>query len=266
LNPRAELARPGPEAVMIDGVSVRSGSRVTLRPRSTTDILMRAVAGRRAIVDAVMQDLNDEIKLTVTLEDDPARALGKGRSLGHRFFFAPDELEPAHAPPARLLVAGIGNVFMGDDGFGVEVVASMAGHAMPEGVDVVDFGIRGMDLAFALNDGYRAAILVDACPRGQPPGTLEVIEVELPDEGFVGFQAHGMDPVAVLQFARQFGPIPERVLVVACEPLSVGDPEGADVQPGLSAPVAAAIDTAVSLIDRLVDELRSTQDPEEVDP
>jgi hydrogenase maturation protease len=258
VNPRAEIERPGAEAVTIAGVSVRSGSRVILHPQSTTDLLMREVDGRRAIVEAVMEDLSGEIKLTVTLEDDPARTLGKGRGLGHRFFFAPNELEPVgpQAPP-RLLIAGIGNVFMADDAFGVEVVARLAQRAQPEGVDVVDFGIRGMDLAFALNDGYAAAILVDATPRGQPPGTIEVIEPELPAEAFAGFQPHGMDPVSVLQFARQFGPIPPRVLVVGCEPLSV------DVEPGLSEPVAGALGPAVSLIERLIGEL---QDPKEVDP
>jgi hydrogenase maturation protease len=255
VDARAEIERPGREAVSIAGVSVRAGSRVVLHPRPGTDILMRAVEGRRAIVDAVMEDLSGEVKLTVTLEDDPARMLGKGRGLGHRFFFAPDELEPLGGQaPRRVLVAGIGNVFMGDDAFGVEVVARLAGRRQRDGVDVVDFGIRGMDLAYTLNDGYAAAILVDASPRGQPPGTVEVIEPELPDDVFVGFQAHGMDPVSVLLFARQFGPIPERVLVVGCEPLSV------EVEPGLSAPVAAAVDPAVSAIERLIDELHDSKE------
>jgi hydrogenase maturation protease len=242
---------------MIGGIAVAPGSRVVLRPRTTeTDLLMRAVAGRRAIVDAVMEELDGDVKLTVTLEDDPARALGKARGLGHRFFFAPDELEPLGCTaPQRVLVAGIGNVFMGDDGFGVAVAARLAETGLPEGVDVVDFGIRGMDLAFALNDGYHAAILVDACPRGDEPGTVAVIEPELGDEALTGFQAHGMDPVSVLAFARQFGSVPERVLVVGCEPLSVGDVDGDEVHTELSGPVLAAVDTAVTLTERLAREL-----------
>jgi hydrogenase maturation protease len=217
---------------------------------------MRAVEGRRAIVEAVMQDLDGTVRLTVTLEEDPARALGKGRGLGHRFFFAPEELEPlTAAAPRRILVAGIGNVFMGDDAFGVEAAARLAARRLPEGVTVVDFGIRGMDLAYALNDGYDAAVLIDATPRGQPPGTLELIEPELPDDVFMGFQAHGMDPVSVLQFARQFGPVPKRVLILGCEPLSIGDPEGEEIQSELSPPVRAAIDAAIPLIERVLDDL-----------
>lgn len=261
LDGRAEISRPGPESVVVDGVDVRAGSRVLLRPRSTaTDILMRAVDGRRAIVESVVQDTDDQVQLTVTVEDDPARSLGKGRGLGHRFFLAPEEVEPlpesgASAPPRRILVAGIGNVFMGDDGFGVAVAQRLGECDLPEGVDVVDFGIRGMDLAYALNDGYHAAVLVDAAPRRQPPGTLEVIEPEIEPDVFAGFEAHGMDPVAVLQFAQQFGPLPERTLVVGCEPQTVGDPDGPDVLGELTPPVSAAVDAAVPLIRRLIDEL-----------
>lgn len=260
LEGSAEIERPGPESVTIAGVSVRPGSRVILRPRSTTDILMRAVDGRRAIVESIMEDLEDRLSLTVSLEDDPARSLGKGRGLGHRFFFSPDELEPLveagpAAPPRRVLVAGIGNMFMADDGFGVAVAQRLAACAFPEGVDVVDFGIRGMDLAYALNDGYHAAVLVDAMPRGQPPGTIEVLEPELERDLFVGFEAHGMDPVQVLHFARQFGPLPEVLRVVGCEPQTVGDAEDHDIVAELSAPVRAAVDAAIPLIESLVAEL-----------
>ena len=261
LDGRAEISRPGPDSVEIGGVTVRAGSRVRLRPRTTTtDVLMRAVDGKRGIVDAIMQDTDDELRLTVTLEDDPVRSLGKGRGLGHRFFFAADELEPlagagSEAPPRRILVAGIGNVFMGDDGFGVAVAERLAEEELPEGVDVADFGIRGMDLAYALNDGYHAADLVDAAPRGQPPGTIELIEPEIDPDVFVGFQAHGMDPVSVLQFAQQFGPLPERTLVVGCEPHTVGDPDGDEVLGELTPVVQAAVGEAVAMICTLLDEL-----------
>lgn len=278
---RAEIDRPGPDSIAIGGVAVAAGSRVVLRPRtSETDVLMRAVAGRRAIVDSVLQDTDGEIRLTVTLEDDPIRSLGKGRGLGHRFFFAPEELEPAAAagperPPRRVLVAGIGNTFLGDDGFGVAVVGALAGRAlagraptgrmptgrMPtgralaEGVDVVDFGIRGMDLAYALVDGYDAAVLVDVAPRGQPPGTLELIEPEIDPDLFVGLEAHRVDPVSALQFAQQFGPLPERTLIVACEPEKVLDPDRDELLDELSPPVARAVERAAGLVEELVAEL-----------
>src|SRR3712207_6645350 len=110
----------------------------------------------------------------------------------------------------RILVAGIGNIFLGDDGFGVEVVRRLAGRELPAGVDVQDFGIRGLDLMYALGDGYDAAVLVDAVPRGEPPGTLSVIEPE-PEADDVPLDAHGMDPAKVLALAQQLGDVPEKV-------------------------------------------------------
>lgn len=265
LDGRAEISRAGPDSVHVDGVRLTAGSRVVLRPRTTaTDVLMRAIDGRRAIVETVVQDTEDVISLTVTLEDDPARSLGKGRGLGHRFFVSPDEVQPLPtegpaAPPRRILVAGIGNVFMGDDGFGVAVARRLAERQLPEGVDVVDFGIRGMDLAYALGDRYDAAVLIDVAPRGQPPGTLEVIEPDVEPDLFVGFEAHGMDPVSVLQFARQFGPIPERTLIVGCEPETVLNPDGDELLDELSAAVTAAVEPAVTLVEELV---RGLADPQ----
>ncbi|MDQ4130958.1 MAG: hydrogenase maturation protease [Actinomycetota bacterium] len=260
-----ELSKPAPDAVTVAGVEVRTGSRVVLRPRSTRDILARHLDGRRAIVDTIMQDVDDDaVSLTVTLEDDPARDLGKGRQIGHRFFFATDEIDPlpdtgAAAPPQRILVAGIGNVFMGDDGFGVEVAARLAQRQLPEGVDVVDFGIRGMDLVYALGDGYDAALLVDASPRGQPPGTIEVIEPEPEAETELAVDAHGMDPVRVLTLARQLGPIPPRTLVIGCEPQAVLDPQATEeVVAELSPPVRAAVDEAAELVESLLEELGAT--------
>jgi hydrogenase maturation protease len=252
---RAELERAGPAEVVVGGVAVRAGSRVVLRPRSTADVLMRALDGRRAIVSSVEQDLEDRLHVAVTLEHDPARGLGKGAQLGHRFFFDPDELEPLARPPRRILVAGIGNVFLGDDGFGVAVAERLAGEVLPDGVEVADFGIRGMDLAYALADGYDAAILLDAVPRGQPPGTLELIEPELDGDEGAGFEAHGMDPLSVLRFARRFGALPARTLVLGCEPGAIVDPEAGEVDVGLSAAVAAAIEPAVALVRGVLESL-----------
>src|SRR5688572_8624037 len=110
-----ELERPAPDAVVVDGVELRRRSRVRLRPR----------AGRTAVIEGIDQDLEGNLQLAVTVEDDPGRDLGKRRQPGHRFFFSPEEVEPLAGEPAevspttRVLVAGIGNVFLGDDGFGV---------------------------------------------------------------------------------------------------------------------------------------------------
>jgi len=164
-------------------------------------------------------------------------------------------------PPAtRILVAGIGNVFMADDGFGVEVAARLGQRELPPGVDVVDFGIRGMDLVFALGEGYDAAVFIDAVPRGQPPGTLFLIEPEPSElEGAVTLDAHGMDPAKVLSLAGQLGPVPERILVVGCEPQvkMTGDEE--ELVGDLSPPVRAAVSDAADLVESLLAELMTTE-------
>ena len=152
---------------------------------------------------------------------------------------------------ARVLVACVGNIFLGDDAFGVEVARRLAGVDLPEGVRDVDFGIRGLDLTYALLDGYEAVILVDAAPRGGPPGTLYVIE---PDQSALSeiqgaglMEAHGMDPVKVLRLVASMGGKVDRLLVVGCEPQTCLN-ETDDFQDGMSAPVRAAVDEAVALI------------------
>lgn len=259
---RAEMERPGPECVVVDGVELRKGSRVRLKPRAGADILDLALAGRVAVVEGIDQDHEEKIYLAVTLEDDPGRDLGEERYPGHRFFFSPDEIEPIEsacpeAPPARrILVAGIGNIFLGDDGFGVEVARGLAERELPAGVRVADFGIRGLDLAYALQDGYDAVILVDAAPRGEDPGTLYVIEPDLEPEGEVVPDAHAMDPVRVLRLARALGRVPARTLVVGCEPGTTGErDEGDAVLVELSRPVRGAVGEAVRLVESLLREM-----------
>lgn len=262
-----ELERPGPDSVTVAGVELRSGSRVRLAPRANGDVFDLALAGRTAVIDAIETDMEDQLHLAVTIEDDPGRDLGELRQPGHRFFFSLDEVEPlGPAEPApsaaapRVLVAGIGNVFLGDDGFGVAVADRLARRELPAGVHVEDFGIRGMDLSYALAE-YDIAVFVDATPRGEAPGTIYVIEADPQAEGAVP-EAHGMDPVKVLALAQELGRTPSRVIVVGCEPATVMTGEEEDIVVELSEPVRAAVEEAVRVVDDLLTELTSTEQPE----
>lgn len=146
----------------------------------------------------------------------------------------------------RILVAGVGNVFLGDDGFGVEVARRLAETDLPDGVDVGDFGIRGIHLAYELSS-YDTTILVDATARGEEPGTLYALELEEGRPPAI-VDAHGLTPDAVLDLVGVVGGETRRVLLVGCEP--------ADVSPGmeLSPPVAAAIEPAVRQVRELIEE------------
>ncbi|MBA2581362.1 MAG: hydrogenase maturation protease [Thermoleophilaceae bacterium] len=154
---------------------------------------------------------------------------------------------------------------MGDDGFGVEVARRLRDRELPRGTEVSDFGIRGLDLVYALGENYDAAVFVDAVPRGEEPGTLFVIEPELEaqDEP-VALDAHGMDPVKVLALAAQLGSVPERILVVGCEPRTrmTGDEE--EIVGELSEPVRAAVDEAVVLVESVLGELFDVPDVQDV--
>jgi hydrogenase maturation protease len=150
---------------------------------------------------------------------------------------------------AKILIAGVGNIFLGDDGFGVEVALALRQRQLPEGVKVKDFGIRGFDLAYALLDPWDAVIIVDALPRGEAAGTLYVVEPDLaalPGAASAAINPHGMDPVRVLNLAASQGTISAQVLVVGCEPQDFGDElEG---RMGLSAPVQAAVEEAAKMV------------------
>lgn len=155
----------------------------------------------------------------------------------------------------RVLVAGVGNIFLGDDAFGVEVARRPALGGFPDEVRVVDFGIWGLDLVYALLDGHEAVILVDAAPRGGRPGTLYVLEPDrdeapAPEAAGLLFEAHGMDPMKVPRAASALGGQVERLLVVGCEPTPPGEAD--DMQDGLSDHVRGAVDEAVVLITSLV--------------
>ncbi len=154
---------------------------------------------------------------------------------------------------ARVLVAGVGNIFLGDDGFGVEVATRLAKLELPEWVAVGDYGIRGLHLAYDLADGVEMAILVDAMPRGGEPGTVYVVE---PDELRVDaafLDGHGMQPDVVLGMLGMLGAQVPRVLVVGCEPASV------DPGIGLSETARAAVDQAVKVVLGLLETLETTE-------
>ena len=154
----------------------------------------------------------------------------------------------------RVLVAGVGNIFLGDDGFGVEVARRLSDADLPPDVKVTDFGIRGVHLAYELLEGYELAILVDASPRGGEPGTLYVIEPDEPEppdpDEVPPLDAHGMDPAAVLSLLGVLGGSVDRLLVVGCEPAV------ADESMGLSPAVEAAVAPAVGLVKDLINEHR----------
>jgi hydrogenase maturation protease len=149
----------------------------------------------------------------------------------------------------RVLVAGVGNIFLGDDGFGVEVVARLALRPLPEHVRVLDVGIRGLHLAYELLSGVDQLILIDAAQRGEAPGTVSVLRVVAPDgpaTGITPMDAHDMSPDTVLSLVHSLGGDLGEVLVVTCEPADVS------ANLGLSDVVLAGIDPAVAAVERLV--------------
>lgn len=258
--------RSAVERIEIGGEEVKAGDRVRLAPRKGGDILDIALRGQIATIESIEQDYEGKSHVCVVLDDDPGRDLGLLRQPGHRFFFDATEVEPllpqeqqrsnAIERP-RILVAGMGNIFLGDDGFGVEVAQELAKCGFPPTVRVADFGLRGFDLVYALQDGYETTILIDAFPHGRPPGTISVIEPELDEpsaesaqDSFV--QPHAMNPMNVLRMAAAMhGPL-KRVLLVGCEPATFGGEEG---KIGLSAPVGAAVAEAARVVTSLVEKI-----------
>lgn len=159
--------------------------------------------------------------------------------------------DPVAASGARkggILIAGVGNIFLGDDGFGVEVVRRLPREKLPPYVVVADFGIRALHLAYELLDGgYETTILVDATSRGEAAGTVYLIEPDLDEalaeSGSSLVDAHGMTPDTVFRLLASLGGKPGRVLLVGCEPATLDDE-----QMGLSETVDKAVDEAVAMI------------------
>jgi hydrogenase maturation protease len=157
----------------------------------------------------------------------------------------------------RILVAGIGNAWLRDDGFGGEVARRLEQRELPEGTVVLDFGSGGLDLAYEVMRGYDALVLVDVSRQGGEPGTLYVMEaleedVEAGIEDGQVINPHGMDPQTVLRFVKTVGAWPGKVVVVACEPAQVEE-----MGLGLSDEVARAVDGAVALVVQTIEELQA---------
>jgi hydrogenase maturation protease len=262
-------------SLSIAGVEVKPGHRVRLHPGKRGDVMDIALAGKTAMIESIEQDYEGNFHVCVVADDDPGRDIGIMRQPGHRFFFDPEEIEPlpldhlesstATKSPS-ILIAGIGNIFLGDDAFGVEVAQRLANRKLPDRVKVVDFGIRGFDLAYALLDRFDVTILVDACPRGGAPGTLYVIEPDLNLSALDGTEAaqttvdaHSMNPMNVIRMAKSMGGDLKRILLVGCEPLTLGPDEGAM---GLSEPVAAMVEEAANRIESLVETIRRSESHE----
>ena len=160
----------------------------------------------------------------------------------------------------KILIAGIGNIFFGDDAFGCEVIGELNHRELEEGVTAIDYGIRGYDLAYALTDNFDAVILVDAVPRGHRPGSLYVIQPDttiLNEADRMAIDGHALNPVAVIQMAQSLGQVCEKLFLVGCEPETCDSEEG---RVGLSPSVKEAVPRALAMIDLLIRDLRRTHE------
>jgi hydrogenase maturation protease len=262
-EPAADAAvDPFHDSLLVAGVELRRDSKVRLHPNRRADAQDLFLAGEVATVAAIVHDVDGGRHVAVTLDTDPAAEIHRGQ--GRFLYFSPDEVEPlpgtngsgssgpgggadgARPRPRRVLVAGIGNVFLGDDGFGVEVARRLAGRPLPEGVQAADFGIRGIHLAYEMLEGYDALVLIDAMPLDEAPGTLAVVEPDAVAPPAAAprpvLDAHTMHPGVVLDLLEMLDVHVERIVVIGCQPLTF---DGM----GLSPPVAAAVDPAVDLLE-----------------
>ena len=260
--------KPRTESLNIAGVEVKLGHRVRLRPGKRGDVMDLALVGKTAMIESIEQDYEGKFHVCVVADDDPGRDIGIMRQPGHRFFFDPEEIEPLPMDEASaetrtqtpsILIAGIGNIFLGDDAFGVEVVQRLADCKLPDRVKAIDFGIRGFDLACALLDGSDVTVLVDACPRGGTPGSVYVIGPDLSsldrqEAQQSSVDAHSMNPMNVIRLAKSMGGELKRIVLVGCEPATLGPEEG---HMGLSDPVATAVGVAETVVQSLVHKIRN---------
>ncbi|HEY0518804.1 MAG TPA: hydrogenase maturation protease [Ilumatobacteraceae bacterium] len=251
---------PFNDTMRIGGVEVGSGTRVRLKPSRRADAHDLFYADKIATVKGVFNDVDGDQHVAVALDDDPASDMFEWQ--GRYLYFHPDEIEVlAPAKSLRVLVAGIGNIFLGDDGFGVEVVKYIDIDELPanvrDGTTVSDFGIRGVHLAYELLDGYDALVLVDAMPLAEQPGTVVVFEPDIDAISATGMDAHSMSPATVLGHLAGLGGSVPRVFIVGCQPSSVE--EGI----GLSDAVAAAVLPAAETVRQLLVQMYSTAEKDQ---
>jgi len=244
---------PFADTLNIGGVEVGSGTRVRLNPSRRADAQDLFYAGRLATVKGVFNDVDGDQHVAVALDDDPASDMLEWQ--GRFLYFHPDEIEVL-PKFETVLVAGIGNIFLSDDGFGVEVVKHIAADTVPAGVTVADFGIRGVHLALELLDGYDALVLIDAMPLGEPPGTVITFEPDVESIDPTSVDAHSMSPAVVLGLLAGMGGHIPRVVVIGCQPLTI------DEGIGLSEPVAAAVGPAAEAVVRVVRDIHSNPQKE----
>ena len=248
---------PDTDSVTIGGRPIARGSLVRLRPGARrADAQDMFLVGRIAEVQAVLHDVENNPYLAVSLAGQPDEDLRIAH--GRFLYFMPDEVEPhedgVNGPVSgpvsgRTLVAGVGNVFLRDDAFGVEVIRLLSGRPVPDGVQVKDFGIRGVHLAYDLLDGCELFVLVDAAQRGEAPGTVTVLEVEVPEPDPAAgpvIDAHSLTPDGIFALLGSLGGRPGRSLLVACEPADVS------AGMGLSGPVLEALPHAVRTVEEIL--------------
>ncbi|MEO8267761.1 MAG: hydrogenase maturation protease [Ilumatobacteraceae bacterium] len=243
---------PFTDTMRIGGVEVGTGTRVRLRPSRRADAHDLFYAGRLATVKGVFNDVDGAQHVAVALDDDPAADMLEWQ--GRFLYFHPDEIEVLRT--LRALVAGIGNIFLGDDGFGVEVIKHIDPAMLPDGTTAQDFGIRGVHLAYELLEGYDALVLIDAMPLGEPAGTVAIFEPDVESIDPTSVDAHSMNPAVVLGLLASMGGHVPRVVVVGCQPLTL------DEGIGLSQPVAAAVAPAVAAVHQVLADIHSTPDKE----
>jgi len=246
---------PFADTMEIGGVEVGAGTRVRLRPSRRADAHDLFYAGRLATVKGVFNDLDGDKHVAVALDDDPATDMFEWQ--GRFLYFHPDEIEVLDDESTpRVLVAGIGNIFLGDDGFGVEAISHIDPSAFPAGVrdhvTVADFGIRGVHLAYELLNGYDALVLIDAMPLGAAEaGTVVTFEPDVDSIDPSTVDAHSMSPAVVLGLLAGMGGSVPKVVIIGCQPQSIE--EGI----GLSEPVSAAVDPAVDALHQVLNDIYS---------
>ena len=252
--------------VEIDGIAVKIGDRVRLRPKEGGDILDIALRGQIAIIESIEEDYEGAQHICVVIEDDPGRDLGMMRQPGHRFFFTPGgngtppavtataaEANGRKAVKPTILVAGIGNIFLGDDAFGVEVVRRLHERAIcprkcASSTSAFAASIWLMPCRMATRPPSSSMhFLTDKRPEPSPSSNRMHSEIAAAPDSLV--EAHSMHPLNVLRMAAAMNGSLNRVLLVGCEPASLGGDEG---YMGLSEPVEAAVEEAVNATEALV--------------